>query len=56
MNLEHFLSMGGYALYVWTSYAIVMIALAANIVLPLVRHRRQLLEIARKAKRRGARS
>jgi heme exporter protein D len=53
MNLEHFLSMGGYGLYVWTSYGIVLIALAVNVLLPLARHRRQLLDIARKARQRG---
>jgi heme exporter protein D len=32
--------MGGYALYVWPAYGIVLAVLAANILLPLHRRRR----------------
>ncbi len=37
MNLEQFRSMGGYAFYVWTSYALVLGILVLNLVLPLRR-------------------
>lgn len=34
MNVEQFLSMGGYAFYVWTSYALVLALLVINLLLP----------------------
>jgi heme exporter protein D len=43
--------MGGYAFYVWTSYGIALVVLAANLVAPM-RHRKKLLgDFARKARR-----
>lgn len=38
-DLLEFLRMGGYAFYVWWSYAIVFVLLALNVVLPLRRDR-----------------
>ena len=38
-DLLEFLRMGGYAFYVWWSYAIVFALLALNVVLPLRRDR-----------------
>ena len=35
-----FFRMGGYAFYVWCSYAIVLLVLALNFVAPTLRHRR----------------
>lgn len=32
--LQTFLHMGGYALYVWTSYGLALIVLILNVVLP----------------------
>jgi heme exporter protein D len=37
--LMDFLHMGGYAFYVWWSYAIVLVLLALNVALPLRRSR-----------------
>jgi heme exporter protein D len=37
MNWDHFLSMGGYALYVWTAYGLMALVLLVNLVLPLWR-------------------
>jgi heme exporter protein D len=37
MSFEQFFSMGGYAFYVWTSYALVLGVLLVNILLPLRR-------------------
>ena len=52
--MKEFFAMGGYALYVWTSYALALIVLVANWVLPL-RHRRQLInELERRERRRRA--
>ena len=35
-----FFHMGGYAFYVWWSYAIVFAVLALNVIAPTLRHRR----------------
>lgn len=37
MSFEDFLSMGGYALFVWPSYGLVLAILIVNLVLPLRR-------------------
>lgn len=39
-TLLDFLHMGGYAFYVWLSYAIVALVLAINLIVPLRRERR----------------
>ena len=33
MSLEQFFSMGGYALYVWTSYGVALVVLGLNLIL-----------------------
>ena len=43
--------MGGYAAYVWPSYALTAVVLVANIVLPL-RQRRQIISRVKRALRR----
>ncbi|MGB5438772.1 MAG: heme exporter protein CcmD [Gammaproteobacteria bacterium] len=49
--MSEFFHMGGYAFYVWTSYAIALVVLVLNVLLPL-RHRRKLLaDFARRARR-----
>jgi heme exporter protein D len=45
--LAEFLHMGGYAFFVWTSYAIVALLLAVNLWLPLRRDR----EVRRRLRR-----
>jgi heme exporter protein D len=40
MSLTDFLSMGGYATYVWSSYGICAVVLVLNIVLPIMRERK----------------
>ena len=47
----HFLHMGGYAFYVWTSYGIVFLVLVLNIVLPILQQRSALKNIRRKHQR-----
>ncbi len=49
--LYEFLSMGGYAFYVWTSYAIAAVVLIANLVAPVRLQRKLLLDLNRKARR-----
>ena len=46
-----FLNMGGYAFYVWTSYAIAAAVLIANLVAPVRLRRKLLLDLNRKARR-----
>jgi heme exporter protein D len=50
MNWEQFFSMGGYALYVWTSYGLMAAVLLINLVLPLRRKSEVLKGIARRLK------
>ena len=45
------LAMGGYAWFVWPSYALGLAVLAANLCLPLRRHRRLVREGAASVRR-----
>ncbi len=45
---DEFLTMGGYAAYVWPAYGIALLVLLANAVLPVRRLRRRLAELDRK--------
>jgi heme exporter protein D len=45
-NLDNFLAMGGYGLYVWGSYGVTLVLIAAELIL-LARRRRAALERAR---------
>lgn len=50
MNWSHFFSMGGYAVYVWSSYGLAALILILNLYLPLSRRksvRRRLREFLR---------
>lgn len=53
-SLHEFLAMGGYAAYVWSSYALAAVVIAWNVVQPLRRERRLLRTLAAKARPRGA--
>ena len=46
-SVVEFLRMGGYAFYVWWSYAVVFVVLALNLVAPSVKHRRVRRALAR---------
>ena len=46
-SVVEFLGMGGYAFYVWWSYAVVFVVLALNLVAPSIRHRRVRRALAR---------
>lgn len=50
-GLEAFLHMGGYAPYVWSSYALAVVLLVVNIVLPRRAERAALRRLARRAAR-----
>ena len=49
--MSEFLHMGGYAFYVWTSYALGAVVLVANVVAPMLRRRQLEREIAGAARR-----
>jgi heme exporter protein D len=49
MDWQSFLAMGGYAAFVWPSYALVLIVLIANAVVPHRRERALRERIARRA-------
>ena len=49
--MSDFFAMGGYGAYVWTSYAVFFIVLAAEAVLPPLKRHRVLAELRGKWKR-----
>jgi heme exporter protein D len=51
MTLNEFIHMGGYGFYVWSSYAITLLVLIINIILPARHKTRLLADIARKLRR-----
>jgi heme exporter protein D len=51
MNLQEFFHMGGYAAYVWSSYAIALVVLVANVVIPIRQRRKLLGQLARRQRR-----
>jgi heme exporter protein D len=53
--MSEFLSMGGYGAYVWPSYAVFFLVLAAEALAPRLQRRRVLAEIRGRAQRRAAR-
>ena len=51
MTFAEFLHMGGYAFYVWTSYALAAVVLIANVLVAVLGGRRLRREIAAKLRR-----
>ena len=51
MDLKEFFLMGGYAFYVWTSYALCFAVLIFNLILPIVQRKKLLRELALKQQR-----
>ena len=51
MNWSEFFNMGGYAFYVWTSYALTFIIVVANIVSPIMQRKKAIKRIKRAIKR-----
>ena len=49
--MSDFFAMGGYGAYVWASYAVFLVVLAAEAVLPPLKRRRVLAELRGKWKR-----
>ena len=48
MSLDQFLSMGGYAFYVWTSYGVTFFVLLANIIIPIVQRKQFFIKALKK--------
>lgn len=46
-GISEFLHMGGYAVYVWTSYGLTAVVLLINYILPLRRERQLLKKLGR---------
>jgi heme exporter protein D len=51
MNWSEFFHMGGYAFFVWTSYAITFAVIVANIILPILQRKKVIARIKRAIKR-----
>jgi len=51
MNWSEFFHMGGYAFFVWTSYALALVIVIANIVSPMVQRKKIIARIKRAIKR-----
>ena len=51
MNWSEFFHMGGYAFFVWTSYAITFAVIVANIIFPIVQRKKVIARIKRAIKR-----
>ncbi|MCH7696467.1 MAG: heme exporter protein CcmD [Proteobacteria bacterium] len=52
-QLTEFLHMGGYGLYVWSSYGLCLIVLLINVILP-VRREKQIIKSLKKRQEREA--
>ena len=51
MNWSEFFNMGGYAFYVWTSYALTFIVVVGNIISPIMQRKKVIKRIKRAIKR-----
>jgi len=51
MNWSEFFNMGGYAFFVWTSYALTFVVVIANIVSPIVQRKKVISRIKRTIRR-----
>ena len=49
--MNEFFHMGGYAFYVWVSYALGLLVLVGNLVYPLMHHRQVLRQLASRLRR-----
>lgn len=47
MTWSQFISMGGFAVYVWSAYGFVAVVLTLNVVLPIVRRKTILKRLRR---------
>ena len=52
-ELARFFDMGGYAVYVWSAYGLVIAVLVANVAGPLLRQRRLLRQLSERHAKAG---
>ena len=50
-NLSEFLNMGGYAVFVWSSFGLSFVVLLINLISPLLRRKQLIIEIKSHLKR-----
>ncbi|MBB3228407.1 heme exporter protein D [Luteibacter sp. Sphag1AF] len=53
--MSHFFAMGGYAFYVWTSFAVFFVVLLIDALAPIARRRRHLRQLRSRMARSEAR-
>lgn len=51
MNWSEFFNMGGYAVFVWSSYGVTFAVLAWNVIVPLMRRKKIIAQVKRAIKR-----
>ena len=51
MNWAEFFNMGGYAFFVWTSYALTLAVVLVNIISPILHRKKIIAKIKRAIKR-----
>jgi heme exporter protein D len=51
MNWSEFFYMGGYAFFVWTSYALALVIVVVNIISPMMQRKKIIARIKRAIKR-----
>ena len=51
MNWAEFFNMGGYAFFVWTSYALTLVVVLVNIISPILHRKKIIAKIKRAIKR-----
>jgi heme exporter protein D len=51
MNWAEFFDMGGYAFFVWTSYGLFVVVIAANVISPILQRKKIITRIKRAIKR-----
>lgn len=51
MDWAKFFDMGGYAVYVWSSYGLTLVLVIANIIQPLMQRRKVIARVKRAIKR-----
>lgn len=54
-NWADFFHMGGYAVYVWSSYGLALLLVLANIVSPIIERKRVIAKVKRAIKREALR-
>jgi heme exporter protein D len=54
-NWSDFFHMGGYAVFVWTSYGLALLLVVANVVSPIIERKRVIARIKRAIKREALR-